>query len=175
MCRGANAKTTGADTGSDGASVASSEAERQAGDSVGDARFNQYRRLKLTTTGRDGDNVALGQRKPRSLSWIERQGVTPDQLRQRLGTFLQPRVVGKRAVPEAGVRPQHQSHGIARRRGSREARKRRLLRRGGDRRVTGNDAVMERVDPPLLEIGVRRRSPGFPNKIISRCIVSSCQ
>src|ERR1700753_493698 len=64
MCRGANAKTSGADTGSDGASVAAPEAERQAGDSVGDARFNQYRRLKLTTTGRDGDNVALRQRTP---------------------------------------------------------------------------------------------------------------
>ncbi len=50
-----------------------------------------------------------------------------------------------------------------------------MPQRNGYSLAAGDNAVMERVGPPLLEIGARRRSPGLSNQIICRCIVLPCQ
>ena len=90
------------------------------GDAVGYAGFDDNRRLDLPAIRGEGDDVAGDEPEPCCLLRIERQCVAPYLLGQRLRTFLQPRIVGERAVPQAWIGPQHHGQVFGRRRGGRQ-------------------------------------------------------
>ena len=99
----------GADAVSDRAGIPAAKSERETGDAVGDPGLNDNRYIDLPAIRGEGDDVSSGQSKPRGRLGIERQRVAPYLLGQRLRTFLQPRIVGERAVPQAWIWPQHNS------------------------------------------------------------------
>ena len=87
-------------------------------------------------------------------------GVVPRQLRQRLGEFLQPAVVGKATVVNRRVR--REGHFVRAADGSRGRRHRRGAHGFGRRRGAGNHAVVDGLAPGLVEHRAGKRGLGLP-------------
>src|SRR5207248_4829690 len=165
MRRGAEGKRIGANAVTDRAGVATAEAERKARDAVGDAGLEDNRRLHPKAVGGEGDDIPGREAKPLCILRIERKRIAPYLFRQWIWAFLQPRVVGEAAVPQAGVGAQHDCHRSAWHYHSGDVWKLRLSWRYERRRACGDDAVVQRPRPPLLEVALGFRSPRLPHQV----------
>ena len=128
------------------------------------ARLDEDRQLDALPVRRDLHDVLVLEAEPLGRGGRDDRGVVPGQLAERLRELLEPAVVREAAVEERRVGPED---GLERRTASAAGRRGEGPRDVGDadgerlrrERRAGDDAVVERLAPERLEVGLGRAGP----------------
>ena len=112
----------------------------------------KHRRFEDALAGGDAHHVAINEPEIARISLGDVERITPDLFGERLGTFLQPGIVGDAAVEHRRIGRERKDKAGA---GGARARSAAICGAGRDcfaRGGVGDDAVLQRLPPPVLEI-----------------------
>ena len=116
---------------------------------------HQDRRFDASLAGGEPHHVAIDEAEIAARRLRRQvQRIAPDLFGERLRAFLQPGIVGHAAVAHRGIGRERQGETVGRA-GRRDLRQLRRRRRNFRRSAVGDDAVLQRLPPPAVEIAGR--------------------